>query len=307
MADKRKPLLDGKAHKNIAARKLREDQYRGNGRESALTTFLWGPAGMRPTKISVTIRGCIMELIGVMLFALVTNMAVSLSAASANTLLSGVLVGVLAGGSYFMACSWIRTHGEDYELPRHLSWTVSLGHALVFRLGFIYLLIYLVVQTLGALLAGLVLLYFGNGVVPASLTTAPYVFDLSISYMLEIMGAMFIVFAILYNNYLSHSDAAEDRHVQHGQYAGSLVRGIWTSVFYSKAAYSFDAVIIIAGCSFTSALSDAGNGWGFYVGVPLIGTACAVLLYLITLVILDWGHQFPSRMGRKLETHVQSD
>jgi glycerol uptake facilitator-like aquaporin len=300
------PLLDAPARK-IGARNLQE-QYMPAGRPGIWSTLLWAPADLEKVKISNTIRGYIMELVGVILFALVTNMAVSLSTATANTLLSGVLVGVLAGGSYYMANCWLRTTSEsdsDYELARHLSWSVSLGHALVFRLGLVYLLFYLIVQTIGAAIAGGFLYYFNNGVVPFSLTTAavpagPIVFDYGQSWCLEILGSAFIVFSIIYNNYLSYHIATsdgkpkEEHKIHHGHYLGGFMRGLWTAIFLSKAAYSFDPVVYIAGAigtcsSAAGCLGGASNAWPFYVFVPLLGALGAAILYLPLIALFHWG------------------
>ena len=303
-------------------------QYRPNGKGTILQTLLWAPGDMETLKLSNTIRAYIMELVGVTLFALVINMAVSLSYATADTLLSGVLVGILGGGAYHMIGSWTRTSAGnemDYELARHLSWSVSLGHFLVGRLGLVYLLFYLVVQTGGSCIAGGFLYYFGNGVVPFSLTTlavpaGPIVFNYGFSWMLEILGSTFIVFSILYNNYLARYLPAagtdvEESHIHHGQYLGGVMRGIWTAIFLSKAAYSFDAVVYIAGtigtCSSAAGcLGGASNGWPFYVFVPLLGSVGAAILYLPLIALFTWGRsekQMTSRRHRQRGTATAED
>jgi hypothetical protein len=286
-ATKKTPLLDDNKRiksKNIEARSASE-QYQPEGRESIWYSMIWGPQDERPLYWSNTVRAFIMELLGVVLFALVTNMAASLSAATASALLSGVLVGVLGGGSYYMATSWIRTTKEDYELPRHLSWSVSFGHFFASRLGLIYLLFYLVVQLLVSAVAGGLLNMLGNGVVPASLTST---LTTGNSWFTEVMGSALIVFSVLYNNYLSYPYDKEDHHTFHGQWLGALMRALWTAIFFSKGAYTFDPVIYFAGaigtCS-TACLFNAGNGWWFYFFVCLIGSLGGTLLYWLLIAI----------------------
>ena len=307
--------------KRVAARTL-EEQYRpgGKGKGSWWRTLLLAPSDTENLKISNTIRAYIMELVGVTLFALVLNMAVSLSVTNANTLLYGMLVGVLAFGSYYMVATWKRTSSGvegDYELPRHLSYTVSLGHFCAGRLGFLYMLIYWLVQTAGAAIAGGFLYYFDNGVVPFSLTTlatpaGPITFNFGYSWAIEILGAAFIVFAIIYNTYLSpHVNSksgtpTEEQHIQHGQFSGALMRGIWTTIFLNKTGYSFDGVIFVAGaigtCSSTAGcLGGAGNAWPFYFFVPWIGVAGEALLYLLLIALFSWGRSEKQMQRRQVQ------
>lgn len=309
MASKTVPLLDdGKRKKatSIGARSAAE-QYQPEGRESIWYSLLWGPHDERPLYWSNTVRAFIMELLACVVFALVTNMAANLSAATASTLLSGVLVGSLAGGSYYMASSWIRTQGNDYELPRHLSWSVSFGHVFALRLGLIYLLFYLSVQLLGSAVAGGFLYMLGNGVVPASLASA---ITTGNSWFTEVMGSALIVFSILYNNYLSYpvidKENSEDHHTFHGQWLGALMRALWTAIFFSKGAYTFDPVVYFAGaigtCS-TTCLFNSGNGWWFYFFVCLIGSLGGALLYWLLIAIYGSGRKKAPRKAM----HFQRD
>jgi glycerol uptake facilitator-like aquaporin len=305
-ADNKKPLLDVQ-RKPVGAR-TKEEQYSPAGRKSWMSTLIWAPADVEVLKVSNTLRAYFMEFLGTLLFTLATNMAVSLTAAASTTLLNGVLVGLLAGGSYYMAGSWLRTTSKDesdYELPRHLSWSVSLGHFLVMRLGLWYLLWYLVAQTAGAAVAGGFLYFFDNGVVPSMLSATP---NNGFYWALEILGPLFIVFSVLYNNYLSRymdkkGSPSEEDSIHHGMYAGGLMRFVWTAIFYNKGAYSFDAVVYIAGvigtCA-TACLGSSGNGWWFYVFVPLLGSVGAAIVYVPPMLLFSWG-----RSEREMRRHKQ--
>ena len=312
-AESKRPLLDVQ-RKPVGAR-TKEQQYQPAGKGSMLQTLIWAPGNWEILKVTNTLRAYFMEILGTLLFTLATNMAVSLSIATSTSLLSGVLVGVVAGGTYCMAGSWLRTSSKDesdYELPRHLSWSVSFGHFLVMRLGLWYLLWYLVAQTAGAATAGGLLWFFGNGVVPFSLTTVgggPITPNNGFYWALEILGPMFIVFSVLYNNYLSTyfrqtaDKRSEEENIRHGVYAGGLVRLFWTAIFFNKGAYSFDAVVYIAGvigtCA-TACLSSDGNGWWFYILVPLIGSVCAAILYILPIMLFSYG-----RSEREMRRHNQ--
>lgn len=254
-----------------------------------LAAFMWAPFHRETPRMGIVILGYIMELIGTLVFALFTNFArqnlvfattVTAANAAMNTL-AAVIVGLVSAGTFYAATGW---RLQDDEQPRHLSWTVSIGYFLVFRTGLIPLIVYLCAQTGGAALAGLVIWGIGPGIVPAG-STIPF----GMAFGFEVLGSFFIIFALLYNNLYGGSYESEREHTRQGQVNASLARFLSTASLGAANAYSFDAVIYLAGLIGFGLSSQVDNPYvaspAFFLLVPMVGMAGAVIVYYVLLLL----------------------
>lgn len=265
-----------------------------------LAAFMWAPFHRETPRMGIVILGFLMELIGTLVFCLFTNFArqnlvlppVPATATDMVTL-SAVVVGLVSAGTFYAATGW---RLQDDEQPRHLSWTISIGYFLVFRTGLIPLIVYLCAQTGGAALAGLVIWGIGPGIVPAA-TTIPF----GMAFGFEVLGSFLIIFALLYNNLYGGSYESEREHTRQGQVAASLMRFLSTSTLGRANAYSFDAVIYLAGLIGFGLSSNVDNPYvaspAFFLLVPMVGMAGAVIVYYVLLLLFRLSTPTKRRTG----------
>lgn len=251
-----------------------------------LNTFLYAPYDRKQTYPGTIAMSLLMELIGTLVFVLFSNLA-RLAANGTSVLLDGAVLGLVMGGTYYMATGWrLHLDQEQNELPRHLSWSVSFGYFLVLRTGLVIMLAYLFVQTLGSLIAGGILYGIGAGVVPA-----PLIANLHITWGFEILGSAIIVFTLLYNHLLGGTYADEDVNQRPAQELASFARALFVTVAYQFQVYSLDAVVYLGGliglCT-GSGCPDAlpfHNAPVFYLLVPLLGAVIAAIVYVLLLCV----------------------
>jgi hypothetical protein len=232
---------------------------------------------------------------------------------STDTLLQGGLIGIVAGATYYMATGW-RLHTKQGELPRHLSLTISLGYTLALRTGIVvFLFLYALPQVLGSLIGGAI--WYGLSV--ASGVPGPSGASSGVIFGLEFLGAFLIVFSQLYNHLLGgeSTDDAEDENLRHGHLSASLVRFIYTTVFFQFGAYSFDGMLYLAPylgtcfagtCVAVNAVPSLANPAAFYILFPLVGAIAAWVVYLLLSIVFYAGHEEIGEFGKSRNPHVES-
>lgn len=236
------------------------------------------------------------EMLGVVVFALFVNLA-KFIATGADVLLDGAVLGLVAGGTYYMISGW-RLHTN--ELPHHFSTSISFAYLLVMRTGVLILLLYWFAQISGALIAGGILQGFGAGTLPT-----PAGANIAITWGAEILGSGLIIFTLLYQHLLGIPHFTEDagENYQKAQISAAWVRGLITIVLFQFQSYSFDFVIYLAGligsCSGIDCpnASPFNNAPVFYGLVPFLGAIGAVLLYYLCLAFYG-SHLCPPSQGK---------
>ncbi len=260
-----------------------EGQYKSDG--SYWSNFVHYPSNRHSIRWMTLIVSFFNEYIATFGFVFVTVWATKLVAPSAS-LLNGFVLGLVAGGAYYMFSGWqLPKRSIEYELPRHLSISITFAHWLGGRCGIKYAVFYWIFQILGSLTAGALLKGFGMGFTMTTFDTVPYLWGV------EILASFFICFGSLYSNYFGIPESAEKAHTRSGQHHAAGARVLFTTLFLSKYFYSGDFVVYLGGLI---GLCTSGGCPGddpifaapvFYAFVPLIGAAGAgVIFFLLTLI-----------------------
>lgn len=283
-----------KAPASIKARNL-EQQYGGGNGYSAL----WYPQTKTDSWL-VTVKSYVMEMLAMFVFAFLTVYSVVTAVlGTSDSMIRSLVVAIVAGGSYFMVTGWLRK--PDEELPRHASWTVTLGKTAVMRFGLIHALIYLIAQFLGLLIAAALLYELGyqtgpgpTGVLEVYIPqTEVYVNDFAGRHWLaEILASFAIVFSMLYNHMAGVEKENEGEYIRGGEIMASLARTAFTLLFFRVGHWTFDPAVYLAGLFATcfngtclSATTATQYGAAFFLLVPLIGMIVAIVFYLLGVLL----------------------
>lgn len=278
-----------RAPESIKAQNL-QDQYTNND-GNTVGAILWAPTHKKPIHVVPLIKSYVMELIGsfFMIFFTVFSV-VSAVNGSADTAVRSLLVAITAGGSYFMVTGWLRK--PDEELPRHASWLVTLFYMFTLRFGLFHSLIYLAVQTIGALAASGVLSALGPGAATEEVWIPQLVGTSTQSWCAEIFATGLILFSLGYNHMGGNPSEEEDSQLRHGETMASLMRAVATLVFFRLGHFTFDPAIYLGGlfssCWNSGCLSSETGlhlSAGFFIGVPFIGLIAAILFYLVGVAL----------------------
>lgn len=261
------------------------DQYKNESADKA-SPWLWAPSHNTGITWLTQIKSYAMEMVATLVFTfLLVFSVVSASIASGDTAVRSILVGLVGFGSYYMVTGWLRK--PDSELPRHAGWLVTVSQVAVFRFGLLHGLFYLVAQFLGAIIAAALLFGLGDGGNPER--WIPQLADtVGRAWLAEIIGAFAIIFSLLYNHMAGVPTDEEDKHRRDGEVMASAMRGVATLVFFRLGHWSFEPVVYLAGLfasgyngAFLSDTTANHLSAAFFILVPMIGMAVAVLLYLL--------------------------
>ena len=283
------------------------DQYHGEANKGAWNQFLWGPFADKSVRWGALIVSMIMELLGTLLFTLLTNLA-KFYAADITVPVNGLIVGVIGGSAYYV-CTWkpLVTAGEETDVDRHLSWSVTMVLTVVARAGFVLFPFYIIMQGAGALIAGAIMYAGTTGALPtppATIYATPNIWGY------EILGSMLICFFLL-AQFLGGSRQTEDERTRSAQMYAAFARALVTTATYGIiGSHSFDSVVYLAGfigscttaavCSANTANPFSG-AIAFYLFVPLIGGVAALAVFLLLLLI--YGYKRMSS-GRQVSRNV---
>ncbi len=266
----------------------REEQYGATSSE-LWSNLLHYPSNKRTISWPALIVSFINEFLATIGFTFVSVYATFLTAPS-TSLVNGLALGIVQGAAYLMFSNWQAPKKYiDGELPRHLSWSISLSHTCAARNGLKYLPFYMAVQTLGSLIAGALLVPFGASA-PAfvAFTTDP---EFTTAVACEILASFVICFGSLFSNYYSVDEEQEPHRSKPSHVHASIARGLTTAIFLSKSYYSGDFVVWFAGC-FGTCISTAcptdtpmSGAPAFYMLFPLVGAVAAGLIFLVEVLI----------------------
>lgn len=277
-----------KAPGSINANSL-SDQYQS---ESVMDALLWAPTHKTKIRFITLVKSYLMEYLAMTIFSFLVLFAVVTAINdSADLALRSLLVALVSGGSYYMITGWLRK--PDEELPRHGGWLVTISYALTLRFGVIHALIYLCAQVLGPLTASGLLNAFGSGAAATPEVWIPQLGDsVARAWAAEIIGSALIVFSQLYNHMAGVDSDKEEEYRRGGETMAAVMRGVAVLLFYRLGNFTFEPAIYLAGLfttcwnggclSETSALHLSA---GFFIGVPLIGMAVAVVLYIVGVIL----------------------
>lgn len=288
-----------KAPASIKAKNLTQ-QYGGVNSYSAL----WYPQTKEDSWL-ITLKSNVMELLATFVFVFLTVYAVVTSVlGTGDSMIRSLVVAIVSGGSYFMVTGWLRK--PDEELPRHASWTVTLGKAAVMRFGFLQALFYWISQFIGTLLAACLLYVLGFqtgnpvvGVLEAYVPqTEVYLTDSAgRHWFAEIIASFAIVFSMLYNHMAGVERENEIEHVRGGEIMASLARTAFTLLFFRVGHWTFDPIVYLGGllttCFHGTCLSGTAGTLAtgiqypaiFFLLVPFIGMIVAILFYLLGVLL----------------------
>lgn len=262
-----------------------QGQFRNDDGEAG-SRVVYAPYHNKAAHGGIIAISLIVEMLGTFFFALCVNLARFSLTGTGEPFIGGTLLGVVAGAAYYLATGWRLNGPKLGELPHHCSWSVTLGYMATFRTGLLPGLGYLVSQTIGSLIAGGILYFFGAGVVPT-----PVLANQNQTWFIEIVGPALIVFNILFNHMMGASVDDEDEHVRKGHSFGAGTRFLLTAILYQWQGYSFDHVVYFAGfiglCSGGTCVTTLpfNNAPVFYQFVPLIGALVGVALYYLIILI----------------------
>lgn len=259
-------------------------------------SIAYAPFDRRNYSYSIILLSYVAELLGTFVFAFVVNLAkasITGTMSSVETFLAGTFLGLIAGLSYYLAAGWnMDVPDANYaELPKHLSWSVSIAYFLVMRTGAVVLIGYLVSQTAGSAIAGGLLRFLGSGTIPTADAQ-----HMGRTWFVEIIGVFMIIFPLLYKHLAGATLAEEDNRRRNAHLYAAGGRAIATAVLFQFQGYSFDPVIYLAGligscnsggntgCPNASPFSGAV---AFYVLVPLLGAVIASAFYALVLLFVN--------------------
>lgn len=273
-------------------------QYQNPNGGSWAASLALAPLDRREYHYSIIALSYIAELLGTFVFVFVVNLAkasITGVMTSVETFLAGTFLGAIGGLTYYLATGWnMDSPDAEYaELPKHLSWTVTIAYSILFRTGWLLSLFYLLAQTCGALLAAGLLYFLGKGTLPTPLAA-----DMGKTWFVEIIGVFFIVFPLLFKHMMGATLTEEDARIRNAQYYAAGGRAFATAVFFQFQGYSFEPMVYLAGM--VALCTDAGcpnttpfgGAPAFYLLVPLLGSLVAVLFYAIALLFVNctmWG------------------
>lgn len=277
-------------------------------RGSWLSSLAYAPLDRRSLHWGMIALSWIAEMLGTFVFVFVVNLgkaSITGSMTSVETFLAGTFLGIIGGLTYYLASGWnIDSPDADYyELPKHLSWTVSLAHTLLFRTGWLMLVFYLLAQTCGSLLASGFLFFLGKGTLPTPLAA-----NMGTTWFVEIFGVFCIIFPMLFKHLAGATLTEEDARVRNSQFYAAGGRVFATSILFQFQGYSFDPVIYLGGlvalCDSTGCPNSTpfGGAVAFYILVPLLGAMVACVFYAVALLFIScvgWcGNKRVKRRGR---------
>lgn len=270
--------------------------------------LLWAPTHKKSIRFITLLKSYLMEyLASTIKFFLILFAVVTAVNDTADLALRSILVALVAFGSDYMITGWLRK--PDEELPRHGGWVATASYALVLRFGIFHSLIYMTMHVLGALTGSGLLSAFGVGASTPEVYIPQLVDTVARSWAAEIIATALIAFSLLYNHMAGVSSDEEDSHRREGEVMAAAMRGVATLIFFRLGHFTFDPAIYLTGLFATcwnggclSATSAAHLSAGFFIGVPFIGVAVAVALYILGVVLsANYGGRARTAKGARLD------
>jgi len=245
-------------------------------------TILFAPYDHKPSTWAAIIVGLLMELIGMMVFALVFNVV---KANVAVDPIGSLVLGAAAAGAYYAITGWHTRNTkaeQDNELPRHLGWTISLVNFLTLRTGLVIFLAYAVMQLAGALIAGGIMSALGVAATVLPPTALP-----ANTWGLEFLGVFCITFTLVYNNFMGATLDEEHTRLREANLLTAATRFFLTLAFFSFNVYYYEPTLylsaLVSQCM-TSAC-PVGSPWVFYTFFPWVGAVAAAAVFWIIIAI----------------------
>lgn len=266
-----------------------EDPTLATSRHKSLRACCMHPFGS--TAFSIILVSLMLEILATVVFTVVTNLAHG-GGLGANTLINGAVVGIAAGGSFYISSTM---YLEGSGMPRYASLTLLVATMILWRTSPLAGLGYIVAQFLGVLIGGAIL--FGIGAYPAAAfpNGAP-AWETTINaqsyWLAETFGVFCIVLVYLASYMLGTTleQEREEKRLRRANLYAAATRAVVTMGLYRFQGYVFEPMVYVAGilstCFAGGACSTNGSA-AFYMLLPLLPTLVAALIVVALVGIFS--------------------